>query len=283
MGHGDEHQYLTLRELQMAMLEMAIHIDAFCKSHAIAYSLSSGTLLGAVREGGFIPWDDDLDLSMARPDYDRLVSLADEFHEETGLVLEGHAELAPEDAAFLKIRHPSIAVRSEFEARDGSAWVDIFPADGLPEDDEKLASHYRKAHFYQQVLAGLQRSPRKGESLRKRLAIRLLRPFGHLYAVRAHYARKLNELGRSVPYGSTPYVGHLTWGIAGPAERVPHEGYDNKVDMPFEDVSLSAMSCYSTYLQSVYGLGYMTPAPPGKRHDHRLIAWYTGEENGDAL
>ncbi|MBQ0058081.1 MAG: LicD family protein [Bacteroidales bacterium] len=64
-----------LRALQMHMLKMLLWFDAFCKEHGLRYWLSSGTLLGAVRHGGYIPWDDDLDVDMMREDYDKLLQL----------------------------------------------------------------------------------------------------------------------------------------------------------------------------------------------------------------
>lgn len=65
----------TLRRQQLRMLEMLQYIDAVCKKHGICYWLCSGTLLGAVRHGGFIPWDDDVDIEMLREDYEKLVKI----------------------------------------------------------------------------------------------------------------------------------------------------------------------------------------------------------------
>ena len=65
-----------LRELQLMQLEMALEVDRICKKHGLKYTLIGGTLLGAVRHGGFIPWDDDVDLLMPRPDYKRFMKLA---------------------------------------------------------------------------------------------------------------------------------------------------------------------------------------------------------------
>lgn len=71
-----------LRRQQMRMLDILLHVDKFCKEHNIRYWLSSGTLLGAVRHGGFIPWDDDVDIEMMREDYIRFEQLyeGDEDH-----------------------------------------------------------------------------------------------------------------------------------------------------------------------------------------------------------
>lgn len=72
---GDGREYLSLEEIQGEELKLLLAFDAFCSRHGLRYSLAGGTLLGAVRHKGFIPWDDDVDLCMARPDWDRLVSL----------------------------------------------------------------------------------------------------------------------------------------------------------------------------------------------------------------
>ena len=60
-----------LRSIQLVELEMLKEVDRICKKHKITYAIIAGTLLGAVRHGGFIPWDDDLDVAMLRPEYER--------------------------------------------------------------------------------------------------------------------------------------------------------------------------------------------------------------------
>ena len=81
-----ELKYLTLAELQGELLKLLLRFDAFCKERGLRYSLDSGTLLGAVRHKGFIPWDDDVDVDMPRPDYERLMAFEKELPEGLHLV-----------------------------------------------------------------------------------------------------------------------------------------------------------------------------------------------------
>ena len=67
--------YLSLRQLQLALLDILIEVDKFCRENDITYSLTYGTLLGAIRHKGFIPWDDDLDIMMPRKDFERFLEL----------------------------------------------------------------------------------------------------------------------------------------------------------------------------------------------------------------
>lgn len=272
---SDEHaHYLNLREMQLALLDMLKAFDSFCRSHGLAYSLTSGTMLGAIRERGFIPWDDDLDVSMARPDYDRLIALRTLFREETGMDIKGHAELDVKDAAFVKVRHPSIKAHSEYEAHEGTLWIDIFPADGFPVDDAAHLKRCRKVRFNQLALAALNRSPVPDEPLSKRITIRLLKPFSYSYAIRAHFAHRITDLSAAVPYGSTPFAGNLAWGMAGARERMSFEGYDAKVDLEFEGCPFMGMAGWEEYLETVFG-EWKVPPPPEQRKNHKVKAWRT--------
>ena len=68
----DKMKKLTLDEIKKTELEILLYFDRICRKNGLKYSMCAGTLLGAVRHQGFIPWDDDIDLSMPRPDYEQL-------------------------------------------------------------------------------------------------------------------------------------------------------------------------------------------------------------------
>lgn len=80
----NDNTLLSLDEVHRELLKILVRFDVFCKEHELRYSLSGGTLLGAVRHKGFIPWDDDIDLNVPRPDWDKLVSLRDELKKIQG-------------------------------------------------------------------------------------------------------------------------------------------------------------------------------------------------------
>lgn len=121
-----------LRKQQLRMLDILIYIDKVCKENNIRYWLSSGTLLGAVRHGGFIPWDDDLDIEMLREDYEKFISV---FPNNDDFALQTHKTDNNYFRTFAKVRdlHSKI---SEFELdryyKYRGLYVDVFSIERIP-------------------------------------------------------------------------------------------------------------------------------------------------------
>ncbi len=119
-----------LREHQLRMLDMLIIIDGICKKHNIKYWISDGTLLGAVRHGGFIPWDDDLDISMMWKDYKRFIEIV-ETELPQNLILQTHKKDRGYVAPYAKIRdlNSAIVERDNWDInyRYRGIYIDIFP------------------------------------------------------------------------------------------------------------------------------------------------------------
>ncbi|MEQ2455826.1 LicD family protein [Flavonifractor hominis] len=144
MGRIDEK--VQLRQLQEVQLEILKKIDAFCRNHQIVYSLYAGTLLGAVRHQGFIPWDDDLDICMSRAEYNRFLE-AWEKEPVPGYVLQ-YKEAEPAfTQSFAKIRKDHTTfLQYKWEAGryHTGIFVDIFPVDRLPSGKiQRLLFWYR--------------------------------------------------------------------------------------------------------------------------------------------
>lgn len=123
-----------LRTLQLTQLEMLKIFDSFCKEHSLCYSLYAGTLLGAVRHRGFIPWDDDLDVCMARNEYERFIALWQEVP-HPGYILQNKENTPTFSQSFTKLRKDHTTFLESMEeagAYHTGIFIDIFPIDRIP-------------------------------------------------------------------------------------------------------------------------------------------------------
>jgi lipopolysaccharide cholinephosphotransferase len=138
---------ITLRKLQLTELEILVKVDEFCKKHNIKYSLYAGTALGAIRHGGFIPWDDDIDIYMERNEYNRFLDLWDK-EQIDGFTLEGTNKPDYTLLNHSKIRKNGTILASNEEMKRNThhgIWLDIFPMDKVPTDKKKRKSFIFKA------------------------------------------------------------------------------------------------------------------------------------------
>lgn len=118
-----------LRRGQLRMLEILKCVDAICRKHNIPYWLSSGTLLGAVRHGGFIPWDDDLDIEMLREDYLKLLPILRKELPENFVLQDEILEKGFYPYLFVKVRDKNSLINENFDwhLKNEGLFIDIFP------------------------------------------------------------------------------------------------------------------------------------------------------------
>lgn len=136
---------LTLKKLQDTEYGILCVVDDFCKKHGIAYSLYAGTALGGVRHGGFIPWDDDIDIAMTRSEFDRFCK-AWEAEPVKGYYLESILTDDRCGACHAKVRKDGTLFLSEGQRENRGhhgIWVDIFPMDKIATDRKIHAKKYR--------------------------------------------------------------------------------------------------------------------------------------------
>lgn len=132
---------LSLTEIQKYSLDVLLHVHEFCQSHDIQYSLAYGTLIGAVRHKGFIPWDDDVDIIMTRENFDKFLK---EYHSDSHYML-----VSPEDkksyiafARVCDIAETRIVTQIPWSEYTTGIWIDIFPMDSVLDDEDKHKSRY---------------------------------------------------------------------------------------------------------------------------------------------
>ena len=163
-----QYEQATLRRLQMVELEILEAIDSVCREHGITYFLDSGTVLGARRHGGFIPWDDDIDLGMPREDYERFLEVAPAALGERFCVTCSRTN--PRQAAlFAKVMLTGtrfVTDETEEAGFDQGVFVDIFSYDAVCAESN-AAKRQRKCCFMWQSISYLYHSkhivvPHKG-------------------------------------------------------------------------------------------------------------------------
>ena len=247
----------TLAAYQAVLLQMLRDFDAICRKYEIPYMLFAGTALGAVRHQGFIPWDDDLDVMMLRPDYERFLQVAPaELNPEVYYL---QREFSPHWPMFFsKLRKNHTACMERLIPKDPQmhqgVYIDIFPCDNL--SDNALV---RKLQFYCSKVVIAKSLDRRGyltDSRKKKLFMACCRliPGKPL-------ARFVQKRG-----GGNSQMVHCFFGAASKYEKsiFPRAWLTERTEAAFEDGRFPISAHYDELLTTLYG-DYKTPTPPSQR------------------
>ena len=262
--------YITPAQMQQRGLGMLKFVDGICRREKLTYWLSGGTLLGAVRHKGFIPWDDDVDLMMPRPDYEKLVAAAGRLSTERYSF--SHPRLQEDYAmTWLRVYDLGTQVKHSKVIRlsPGSLFVDIFPVDALPTN--KLLSDLRFLGARLRYIL-LKSSRRTGVWPNERLKLlkRMLAFFTHRLPSN-RFARRLDNYCNRGDFNKARFAGCCVITHYGNRERMPKSIYESTVRLPFCDGEFPAPAGWDTYLKNLYG-DYMKLPPEEKRVQHYLRA-----------
>lgn len=263
---------LTADELKDIELGILDSFSAFCKENNYRWSLVGGSMLGAIRHKGFIPWDDDIDIAMPRQDYEDLLRNKTDFESSTGLLIKGHGLVDPHFAFFYKIVNPNIYVKEPSVNYLENAWIDIFPYDGAPDEYGKWRRLHKRAKFNHDFYVFLnqknQYNSRSGQILKKILSL-FLRSFDSL---NCRISKTQTKLAKKIPFCSTSYIACITWGMYGDGERIPSDSFDNTTLVNFEGREVPIFYCWDKYLTGIYG-DYMQLPPVEQQVNHGITAW----------
>ncbi len=150
-----------IRRLQLRILDVFLIFDSVCKEHNLRYYLIAGTLLGAVRHKGFIPWDDDLDVGMPRADYELLIANSkDWLPKQYEFICAENNPKYPFPFGKVQDANTTLIERRGFHYV-GGVYMDIFPIDGVPEGKMAQKIHFAKYSFWTKVLYFTCRDPKK--------------------------------------------------------------------------------------------------------------------------
>lgn len=253
----------TLRQLQMTELGILKDVAEFCEAHRLTYSLYAGTLLGAVRHKGFIPWDDDIDICMPREDYNRFLALW-KTGPLKGYVLQNHDNTPAFAQTFTKIRkdHTAIVTDIEEETRYHSGiFVDIFPVDRIPVGKLQRYLYWFRCAEYQLMLHGRIPTDERGNAVVKAVCRVLLA----LYSGKRRVKKQKSLLRQLTKYNGNrklPLV--LAESTVSMRKIYPAHLFDEMCYLPFEDREYMCFKDWDAKLSGDFG-DYMTLPPEEKR------------------
>lgn len=265
-----EAKPLELKEIQRISLEVLKKITSICETQNFRYTLAYGTLIGAIRHKGFIPWDDDIDIQMPRPDYEKFIKYMVE-HPIENLKVFNHKYVKNYPLGISRIADMRYKVEEKIlEDCDMGIFVDVYPIDGLANTYDGAKEAYS---LTDKPRANLLRMIYKKDN-----KIRFSQIFSDFNFFASGIKLEILGLSRvqmqlekaamSIPFESSGYVGIPNWNWIRLVYK--REWYEDYIRVPFEDSEFFISKNYDGVLRAEYG-DYMQLPPVEKRvfrHDY---------------
>ena len=271
-------QQMTIKDIQEVSLEILKDVHDFCMANDIRYTLQGGTLLGAIRHQGFIPWDDDIDIAMPRPDYERFIR---SYHSEKGYKAFSRELPSPAPEVYLAFSRVCDMERTfvdyrnlEWTSAQTGVWIDVFPLDGIQNDGTERNEHFERMYELWRKYHSLRFANRPFSWNRKLktknvwFITQFRRPFLSYKMIDEHI-----KLCQSVKYGETDSYIQAAFMGYGMKEVHRVNVLGETVLKKFEGYDFCVMAGYDEALREKYG-NYMKLPPVEQRVNHHGGRYY---------
>lgn len=268
-----------LHQVDMEIVKATV---ALCDQHGLTYYMLGGTMLGAIRHKGFIPWDDDIDLGMPRDDYEKLLEIAPK--ELPAYLKVVNYRNTPSYQYYitriLDTRTKVIEERIGNDSKYTNASIDIFPIDGTPNNKLLRNIYFFRVLFHRAFMSlcykdSIDRKRHRGNVEKIFLWFMEHLPIDKMTTPFKQKC-KIDKLLRSQDVNKSKYIGNIM-GAYRTREIVPAEFYGKGKMYSFEDMELRGLDMYDEYLTYTYG-DYMQLPPEYKRKTHFKIIEIHGEK-----
>ena len=265
---------IELAEAKQAMLKMLEAFADICEANGLRYYLDGGTLIGAARHKGFIPWDDDIDIMMPKPDIVKLYKLT------KGRIgrykLSNPLNKEYEFAECWRLYDRNYVVKSAFNGTLKPLWLDIEPMVGFPDTQKEIEKTFRKLKFNRVLLQSAAGNLWHGTTLFRKIVHLVLRPVTKVIG----YNRILNRIESikdRYDFEEKEYVGNMCSPVAQWRGMVRREDYTKPNQLEFEGRMYSVPGNYIEYLEPLYGKNCTTELPPPEKrvsnHDQDIYRY----------
>lgn len=261
----DENE--QLRILQLLELEALTELQKFCKTNGINFFLRGGSVMGAVKYNGFVPWDDDADIAIIRKDYNKLIDLSSskEWSEKFYIVnYKDNPEIHCYFPRVLLKENVRIKMGLPKNNKLGLTVIDILPIDGTPNSSILREIYFFWIYFYRALAAvwtmDIDETVNMHDS-KKKIVLKILKKIGitKFYSQVGIY-NKLDKLYTKHSIKDSRYIGTIT-GSLYKKEILLKEWWGNGIEMKFENQKFLVPQNYDEYLKQLYGDNYLTYTP----------------------
>lgn len=264
-----------IKKIQSIALAMFKHVEKICSENNIRYFAIGGTAIGAIRNKGFIPWDDDIDIVMPRKDFERFSAIAGQLLPEHLGIIDGTTDINSQEMA-MRI-HDKTTTMTDIRALTKTdnflfkgVALDIMPLDGVPSSMFLYNIHRNKLRILYTLNAVANQTNKfnwKPRTVALSLISNALKPL----AKSGYIKRAYKKSNSKYDFDSSKYLARTWWfashdGMNAKA-RYFKEDFADFVELPFEDTIIRLPVGYDRYLSSLYP-GYMTPPPKEKQIPH---------------
>jgi lipopolysaccharide cholinephosphotransferase len=269
---------LDITEVQNVSLEILKVVSDICEKEGLRYFLTYGTLIGAIRHKGYIPWDDDVDIAMPRPDYEKLLKhLQNNHYENLQVFIPDTCEDYPYMITRVSDCRYEIDMNNEKKYGMG-VFIDIYPMDGLGQTPEEALKFGLKGDRLSSLCYQATRKRYAVETTKSTLRKIMKFPV-FLFAKicgKNIFQKKLAKLAGQKDYDNNQYIGCVVWLSGGMKDIFKREWYDDYLMVPYEKYQFRVPVGYDQILTQVYG-NYMELPPEEDRVGHHEYVAYAKE------
>ena len=267
-----DNQPLSLQEIQKVSLDILKFVAKICEDNSIQYYLMYGTLIGAIRHKGYIPWDDDVDIMMPRPDYIKFLQYAKTHKEEFG-----HYEIFNRETnknyiyGITRVSDSRYKIIEEGRTNYGiGIFIDIYPYDGLGNESTEALLTLKKTRKYCDKIVGIihpQQQKKHYKNIKEFYSSIYHKIKNKILGVNYYY-KKLDKLSTKYSYDESTFVGPVIWFFSQPQKVLFRRSlFGNNYKHIFVDREFNIPIYYDNLLTQEYG-DYMTLPPEEKRTGH---------------
>ena len=265
-------KYIEVDELKKICLDILYAVHCFCEDNHIMYSLSCGSLIGAIRHHGYIPWDDDIDIYMFREDYNRFLSIFPEVYNKSYSVISLERS-SQWNCPFAKVYDIRTVMEEDkrTEIKGLGIGIDVFPLDNATDNENRWKRYEKRRRQLIGLYIMKDLKWRKSRSLIKNIIVTLcsfpLLPFSARF-----FAKRINDYSQKFNQEDSHFFAENCYGHPY-NERIPKSAFIHTVNWPFENHTFKIMNGYDEYLTLFYG-DYMQLPPIEKRNSHHHFVAY---------